>query len=170
MAIDALTLESTREPPQVRLPPVTRHHRWVSAITLLALFAVASGYATGNEVQANTQFDQTHASLVITERRLRAVLTELSTVRHQLDAVTVEVFLTAQTLAQDSSALDSAKAALASAQVDLSHQTTTIADLTTCLDGVQQAVNALAVADVTPAITALNAVSANCSRIVTADG
>ncbi len=75
------------------------------------------------------------------------MLAELATVRHDLSVVNGQVSAYTTALAQDTTQLKGVQAALANAQSDVSHQTSTIADLHTCLGGVEQALNALAVSD-----------------------
>ena len=53
---------------------------------------------------------------------------------------------------------------------DVSQQTTVISDLQTCLGGVQEALNALAVADQNLAIDILNSVAPDCSGAVASGG
>jgi hypothetical protein len=62
------------------------------------------------------------------------------------------------------------QAALANAQSDVSHQTSTIADLHTCLRGVEQALNALAVSDQNRAVGALDAVATSCTNAAASSG
>jgi hypothetical protein len=84
--------------------------------------------------------------------------------------VNSQVTVDSKALAQDTTQLQGVKQALVKAQVDVTSQTSTIGDLHTCLGGVEQALNALAVADQNHAIAALNAVSANCAKAVASDG
>jgi len=170
MALDALVVEHASE---VEDHPTRRRGRlrpWIGLIAGLALLGTAVGIVAHDEVRTNTQFDQTHRSLDISQGHLRTTLADLATVRQELDQVDVQLFLTDKALAQDAANLQSAQATLASARSDVSHQTTVITDLQTCLGGVQQALNALAVADQTRAISALNSVSASCHRVVSTDG
>lgn len=147
-----------------------RRMRWVVAALAIAVLAAGFGYLTGNEVQANTQFDQTHRSLDTTRHHIDTVLSDLATVRHELGVVNSQVAVDSKALAQDTTQLQGVEHALTSAQADVTSQTSTIGDLHTCLGGVEQALNALAVADQNHAIDALHAVTASCAKVVAADG
>jgi hypothetical protein len=170
MALDVLVIEEHPDAPDV--PTRRRSHRWgwIVLAVVLALFAAILGYVTGNEVQANTQFDQTHQSLDTTRHHIDAALASLATVRHELNVVNGQVGDDSAALAQDVSELKGARTALANAQANVVNQTSMISDLQTCLGGVQQALNALAVADLPQAIAALKSVSSSCSHAVAANG
>lgn len=149
------------------------HRRWVVvalALSSLALLVATFGYLTGNEIQANTEFDQTHRSLDVTEQHLDSVLTDLSTVDRELHTVKEQATADSAALAQDTSELQEVKKALTNAQANVTHQTSTIGDLNTCLSGVEQALNALAVADQNAAIGALNSVTTSCANAVASNG
>ena len=144
--------------------------RWVIAGLALAVLAATFGYLAGNEVQANTQFDQAHRSLDVTRGHIHSVLSQLTTVKRELAIVNNQVTAASTALAQDTSQLQGVKKALINAQTNVTNQTSTIGDLQTCLGGVEQALNALAVGDQGPAIAALNAVSTSCARAVASNG
>jgi hypothetical protein len=168
---DVVSVEpETRQPGPREIPRRRRRRRWGVALVALAAFAGALGYVVGNEVQANTQFDQTHHSLDVTRRHIEATLADLATVRRELDVVKDQVGAASTALAQDTAQLQGVEKALAGAQANVIHQTSTISDLNVCLGGVEQALNALAVADQAHAINALNAVAASCASAVTSDG
>ncbi|HEY1831201.1 MAG TPA: hypothetical protein VGG38_13260 [Acidimicrobiales bacterium] len=135
----------------------------------MAMFAGALGYVVRNEVQANTEFDQAHHGLHITQSHIDVAVADLATVRRGLSVVKGQVGAASTTLAQDTAQLERVQSALASAQANVTHQTSTIGDLKVCLGGVEQALNALAVGDQTHAIDALNAVSASCASAVASD-
>src|SRR5664279_2480211 len=166
MAIDALVFEYASEVEDHPRRPPRRLRLWIGLIAGLALLGTSVGAVAHDEVRTDTQFDQRHRSLDISQGHLRTTLTDLATVRQELDHVDVQVFLTDKALAQDAANLQSAQATLANARSDVSHQTTVISDLQTCLGGVQEALNALAVADQTRAIGALNSVSSSCHQVV----
>jgi hypothetical protein len=131
--------------------------------------AGAIGYFTANEVQANTQFDQAHHSLDVTQHNLDSVLAQLAAAQRNLAVRKSGVLGDSAALAKDTSELQGVEKALLSAQTNVTHQTSTIGDLTFCLGGVEQALNALAVADQSRAIASLNAVATGCSQAVTSD-
>jgi chromosome segregation ATPase len=170
MVTEVLAVERSPAPPVTSARPPPRRRKWVIAVAAFAGFAAAMGYVTGNEVQANTQFDQTHHALSVTRHRIDVVLAELATVRHDLSVVNGQVSAYTTALAQDTTQLKGVQAALANAQSDVSHQTSTIADLHTCLGGVEQALNALAVSDQNRAVGALDAVATSCTNAAASSG
>ncbi len=164
--------------------PPKRRRKWVIAALAFAVFAATLGYVTANELQANTDFDQTHSSLDVTRQHIDNVLADLVTVRHGLDVVngqlsadstalakeTSELQAARDTLAEHTSQLQAAQKSLAGAQTHVSDQTSTIGDLQACLEGVEQALNALAVHDQISAINALESVSSTCATAVASNG
>ena len=147
-----------------------RRRRWFPWIAGFVLVASALGYLVGNEVQANTQFDQAHHSLDAVRHGIAGVSLDLATVRRDLDVVNGQVAVGSSTLANDTAKLVGARDALATAQADVSRQTSAITSLHACLAGVEQALNALSLADQSSAINALNAVSASCASVVGGNG
>jgi hypothetical protein len=170
MALNALVLEHEPEVDDNRGRRNGRRLGWIALVAVLALFATALGFITSNEVQTNTRFDQTQRSLDSTQVSISAVLTNLGTVRQELQGVNVQVYLTAKALAQDAADLEAARTELTNAQSDVSHQTTMITNLQACLGGVQEALNALSVSDQAGAIDALNVVAPSCTGAVASDG
>jgi flagellin-like hook-associated protein FlgL len=171
MALDALIVEHASEVDDgSRRQRGRRCLRWIGLIAAVALFAAALGIITSNEVQTDRQFDHTNRSLDVTRAHIRSVLGNLGTVQNELQGVNVQVFLTSKALAQDAADLKLAQTELANAQSDVSHQTMVITDLRTCLGGVQEALNALSVADQARAIDALNSVTPSCNDVVALNG
>jgi septal ring factor EnvC (AmiA/AmiB activator) len=147
-----------------------RRRKWIIGALVLAVLAATSAYVTANEVQANTEFDQTHHSLDVTRQHLDTVLADLVTVQRELDVVNRQIGTDSTALAQDSVQLQTVQKALANSQRNITRQTSTIGDLHTCLGGVEQSSNALAVGDQKRAINALVAVSTSCTSSVASDG
>ncbi len=71
---------------------------------------------------------------------------------------------------QDTSQLQGAESALSAAQAHVAQQASLLTALHTCLGGVEQALNALAVGSQGKAAASLYAVSASCSTAVSASG
>jgi chromosome segregation ATPase len=170
MALDVLVADEHPGLPDLPRRRFARGRGWVLGVVLFAVFAALLGYITGNEVQANIQFDQTHQSLDTTRHQIDAALASLATVRHEFTLVNGQVGAASAALAQDASELKQAQTALANAQANVVNQTSMISDLQTCLGGVEQALNALAVADQPRAINALTSVSSSCSGAVASNG
>jgi septal ring factor EnvC (AmiA/AmiB activator) len=148
-----------------------RRHPFVALITVLILAGVAFGLVVHDEIRTNTQADRTHRALDVTRAHLRMVVANLTTVRHQVHVLAAQVSQVTQALAADEANLKVVQTELTNEESDVSHQTALIADLQTCLGGVQKALNALSVADQSRAIGSLNSVSSNCSdAAAVADG
>jgi hypothetical protein len=137
--------------------------RWIVVACVVAVLAVTLGYLVGNEIQANTQFDQAHRALDVTRQQITVATIDLTSVQRSLATVDGQVSVDSTTLADDVSKLDGAKSALSTAQADVARQASTETALHTCLGGVEQALNALSVGDQARAINALNAVATSCT-------
>jgi hypothetical protein len=170
VATDALAIERDLTGPEASGPPPLRRRKWMIGAIAFAGFASTLGYVTGNEVQANTQFDRAHHSLEVTRHHIEIAVVHLATVRQNLNVVDRQVSVDMTALAQDTAQLRGVQGALANAQSDVAHQTSTINDLHACLGGVEQALNALAVDDQKSAVAALNAESTNCANAVATSG
>src|SRR5665213_624009 len=105
MAIDALVAEEAPGVGPAPARPRTRWRLWIVLGVVVALVGTALGLVAGNEVATNTQFDRTHRSLTITQDHIATVVADLATVRTQLDAVNVQVFLVTKALAADEASL-----------------------------------------------------------------
>ena len=156
--------------PDGRGSRVGRLRKWILGIAVIATFSAALGYLVGNEVQADTQFDQAHHALDVTRGRVGVTSRDLAAVRHDLAVVDGQIAVGSTALAGDASKLAGARAALANAQVAVSRQSSAIADLHVCLGGVERALNALSLGDQHQAVDALIVVSATCARAVADNG
>jgi hypothetical protein len=143
---------------------------WAVPLALVALVAAAAGYLLHDAAQANHRYDWARVSLSTTRRHAAAVSQELAQARTELGLLTRRVGSDATALSQDASALQGARAALDAAQAHASQQATLLSSLHTCLGGVEQALNALAVANQPRAMLALNSVAQSCSAAVAASG
>lgn len=168
MVTDVLEAEKVTGVPDATL--ARRHSRWIFVALLFIVLAAALAYVTDNEVRANTQLDRTHATLALTEHHIDTVLANLATVRKELGVVNSQVGAAGTALAQDTAQLQGAQKALANAQANITQQRAMIGNLQTCLGGVEQASNALAVGDQNMAIDALDSVSTNCASAVASGG
>ena len=138
--------------------------KWVAAVVAAAAFGCALGYLVNDEVQANHRYDRSRASLEVTRRNVATVTEQLAVARRELALVTAQVGSDSTALAQDESQLQAAQSALSAALTHVSQQTARIGALHTCLGGVEQALNALAVNRQAKAILALRAVSTSCTE------
>lgn len=141
-----------------------RSAKWVGAVAAAAVFGCALGYLVNDEGSANDRYDRSRASLDVTRRNVATVSQELAVARRDLALVTAQVGSDSTALAQDQSQLQAARTALIAAQAHVSQQSSQIGSLHTCLGGVEQALNALAVNQKSNAIFALNAVESSCTQ------
>jgi hypothetical protein len=149
---------------------LTRRGRWTAGLVVGALVAAALGYLIDDEVQAHHQFDRAQTSLGVTRHQTSNVSAQLATLHRNLGLLTAQVGNDATALSQDASQLKGAQAALAAARAHVSQQSSQIASLTTCLGGVERALNALSVGRKARAIAALESVSASCSNAAASSG
>jgi hypothetical protein len=141
-----------------------RRAKWLGAVAAVAVFGCALGYLVHDEASANDRYDRSRASLDVTRRNVATVSHELAVARRQLALVNAQVGSDSTALAQDQSQLQAARTALIAAQAHVSRQSSQIGSLNTCLGGVEQALNALAVNQESNAIFALNAVASSCTQ------
>jgi uncharacterized protein HemX len=156
--------ESRPVPPGAR--PRAGRRRWMAVALLLLVAAAAIGVMAGNEVQANSRFDQAHRSLVATRAGTGVVDARLAAARADLATLDGQVSADSAVLAADTSTLDSALVELAESRESVANQSTAIGDLHTCLGGVEKALNALSLNDQAHAVAALQAVATACTAAV----
>ena len=120
MATDLLLADQISEVPELPKGLRPRRRTWIIGIVAFAAFAAVPGYLTGNEVQANTQFDQTHQFLDATRQRTAIVVTNLVKVRRELALVDGQVGSAKVALAQDALRVKSAQTALVNVQSHVS--------------------------------------------------
>ena len=153
-----------------RPPRWSRRGRWVLGLAACALFVAALGLLLADQVQARASYNRAHAALGVTQQRTRAVSGQLEELRRDLRVLKTQVGNDTTALSQDSSQLLGAKTSLSAAQTHVDQQASLITSLQSCLVGVEQALNELAVGDQGRAITALNAVSASCTAAEASSG
>jgi hypothetical protein len=155
-------------------PPVRRRKRrrtwWILWIAAGVLFAAAMGYLIRGQVQARDQYAQAQAALAVTLQRTHATGAQLNEVRRELSILKTQVGSDSTALSQDFSQLLGARTSLTAAKAHVTQQALLISSLKTCLAGVEQALNELAVGKRPGAIAALNSVSASCSAAEASSG
>jgi hypothetical protein len=160
-------LETGRRPPPAGRPePAHRLRslvRWSLALAATALFLWALGWLIDDQVRAHQSTDQAQAALSVTRYHTTAVRNQLAKLVHDVEVLATRVGSDTTAYGQDASQLKAAQSELAATQVDVSQQTFRIAALHTCLGGVEQSLNALAVGSQANAISALSSVSTSCS-------
>ena len=172
-AVTDLLLARPRPPaPPLVAPrtPASRRRRWAVGVVSFALLGAALGYLLSDASQANQRYDHDRHLLAQTRATTGIVSRELATARNDLQVVTQQVGDDTTALAQDTSQLQGARAALSAAQAHVLEQAALLNSLHTCLGGVEQALNALAVANQTKAADALQKVATPCSTAVNASG
>lgn len=174
-ALDAgglLQLDHRAPPPPEPTPrrQMSRRTRWIVWIAAAALFAAALGYLIPDQLQARDQYAQARTTLGVTERDTHTVSSQLDEGRRDLSILKTQVGSDTTALSQDTAQLLGARTSLAAAQSHVTQQASIISSLQTCLAGVEQALNALAVKSQATAIAALNAVSASCTKAEASSG
>ncbi len=135
-----------------------------------ALFAAALGFLLADQVQARDQYERTHTALGVTQQRTRTVSAQLQELSRGLSVLKTQVGSDTTALSQDSSQLLGAQTSLSAAQAHVTQQASLITSLQSCLVGVEQALNELAIGNRASAIAALNAVSASCTSAEASSG
>jgi hypothetical protein len=160
------------EPPRAisRLETVGRWRYWAIVFAVFAVFVTGLGLLVGNATMANADFEAAHSALNLTRQHTKDVLAQLALARRDLHIVAGEVAQATTARARDTAQLREIETALSNAQVTITTKGSAIDDLHSCLAGVEQSLNALAVGDQNSALGALNAASASCNSAVTTDG
>lgn len=143
--------------------PWSSRTRWVVGLLALTVFLTAVGFLVADIVHERRQLDRAKTELGVTRDRTTVVAAQLTELRHDVDLLTTQIGNDTTAFDQDSSQLKGVQAALALTQADVSQQSVLIADLHTCLSGVEEALNSLSVGNQAGAIADLNAVSSSCT-------
>jgi hypothetical protein len=168
-----LLLAQPRSPALESLPPpplAQRRRRWVAVVAGVALVAGCLGYLLTDAAQANDRYDRALRTLGTTRATTAVVAVDLAKARFDLRLVTQQVGNDTTALNQDTSQLQGAESALSAVQAHVSQQASLLTALHTCLGGVEQALNALAVGSQGKAAASLYSVSASCATAVNASG
>ncbi len=166
-------LETDRRPFAVEPPPrhrLSRRARWIVAVVTGALVAAALGWLVADQVRADDQFGRAQTSLGVTRQHTETVSAQLAELSRDLSVLETEVGNDTTALNQDAAQLLGAQTSLAAARAHVTQQASLIGSLKTCLGGVEQALNALAVDNQQQAIAALNAVSSQCTTAEASSG
>lgn len=166
-------LEVERRPFPADLPPrprLSRRMRRIVGFGAGALCAAALGYLIVDQAQARTQYGRAHTSLGLTQQWSRTVSTELREASRDLRVLKTQLGSDTTALSQDSSQLLGAQTSLSAAQAHVTQQASLITSLQSCMVGVEQALNELAVGNQTSAIAALNGVSTSCTAAEASSG
>jgi len=133
---------------------------------------VALGLGINSDMHTRSQLRQAQASLSSARSKLQLTLRSLSTdvkelkrTTGQRDTLQSELTTTSDELASAEASLSTSKAGLSAAQNSLASQGIDIAILNTCLAGVEQALNQIAVGDNTGAVNSISGVSTSCHAL-----
>jgi tRNA(Leu) C34 or U34 (ribose-2'-O)-methylase TrmL len=166
-----LELEGRPFPTEPSAPTrLTRRGRWCIGLGAAVLVLAALGYLIHDEVLTRAQYDTSHMSLGVTQQRTHTVSAQLQEVARDLSVLKTQVGSDTTALNQDSAQLLGAQTSLSAAQAHVTQQASLIGSLQTCLIGVEQALNELAVGNQGSAIAALNAVSTSCTAAEASSG
>jgi hypothetical protein len=139
-------------------------------VIAVALVAAAAGALLFDASRANDRYDRARHVLAVTRSSTDVVTRDLGVARTDLHLVRQQVGNDTTALSQDTSQLEGARAALSAAQAHVFDQASLLNSLHTCLGGVEQALNALAVGLPSKAADALKWVATPCSDAVKAGG
>jgi septal ring factor EnvC (AmiA/AmiB activator) len=162
-----------RPPSPVGQPGDPRRGRrapWALGITAVCVVAATLGFLVADQVAHRHQYDRTASSLESTRRHIARTASQLASLQRDLLALGNQIGSDTTALEQDQSQLKGAQSALGSVQSNVTQQASLITSLQTCLGGVEQALNALAVGNRAGAVTQLEAVSTSCSAAAAASG
>jgi len=142
------------------IPTVARHNRrsviFLAVAVVLAAALIGWGLHTrAQDAAATRRLQVARAGVHRTVGDLLVAEVDLSTTKAQRTKVT-------GTLATETSLLRTTESQLAGERTTLSAQGIDITDLTSCLSGVQEALNAIALDDVPDAVTSLEGVATQC--------
>jgi hypothetical protein len=166
-----LELEPRPFVPQSGRPPrLSRRAKWVLGLVAGALFAAALGSLVADQVHTRDQYSRRHTALGLTQQRTHSVSSQLQDVSRDLSVLKTQVGSDTTALSQDSSQLLGAQTSLSAAQAHVTQQASLITSLQSCLVGVEQALNELAIGNRASAIAALNAVSGSCTSAEASSG
>lgn len=127
------------------------------------LLASILGYLLDDQVVEHEHFDHASVALRSTRHRTAEVSRDLAELRHDITVLTAQVGRDSASWNQDEGQLKAAAAALAVTQADVSQQSSRVGPLHSCLGGVQQALNALAINNQMSAVAELNSVESSCA-------
>jgi hypothetical protein len=134
------------------------------------VLALALAYVISDQVQARDRYAQAQAALGVTLQRTHATGAQLDEVHRELSILKTQVGSDSTAFSQEFSQLLGAQTSLAAAKAHVTQQALLISSLKTCLAGVEQALNELAVGKQPGAIAALNSVSVSCSAAEASSG
>ncbi len=141
-------------------PPDRRLHRSLGVLALLGLLAAVAAIVIG--VTSQLAIADANGSLAVTRTNLHHAKKTLDGLRGQLTAMEAQSTAAGITLAGESAALAKDQAALARAQMDVVANGVNISALDSCLSGIEQTLNQIAVNDVAGATSTLGSVENTC--------
>lgn len=164
--------ELHRAPPPPHFEPSRRPRRrlWVVVVFSFVLLAAAVGALLLDASHADSRYDHARHALAMTRATTDVVSRDLAAARIDLHLVTQQVGSDTTALAQDTSQLEGAQSSLRAAQAHVFEQASLFNSLHSCLGGVEQALNALAIGNQSKAADALKWVATPCSTAVNASG
>jgi chromosome segregation ATPase len=140
-----------------------RRRRLVAAVVGLLAAASVLGLLAADLVGQRRHAAHLRASLAATGRTTAALSHELDGLDHQVTVLRTEVGNESTALQQATARLAGIRWALALTTASVTQQRSLATSLTACLDGVEQALNALAVGHRAQATAVLSGVAASCT-------
>jgi hypothetical protein len=132
---------------------------------LLAVYAIGALLLVSSVVAAcwlHAQLGRTNASLTSTRLELRRAIERVATARAELATVSTQSEVAGRTLGTESAQLAADQQQLTAAEANVHAKGVSIADLDTCLSGVERALNQISLGNQSAAATTLSSVSTSC--------
>jgi hypothetical protein len=141
----------------------TRGRRWwwrllvAYAVGLLVLVS-----AVGAAFELHSQLGRTNRSLTSTRAELRRTLEQVATTSGALASIAGQSTAAGQSLEMETAQLGADQQQLAAAEANIHANGVSIADLDTCLSGVERALNQISLGNKSGAAATLNGVASSC--------
>jgi hypothetical protein len=114
--------------------------------------------------ELHSQLGRTNRSLTSTRAELRRTLEQVATTGAALARITGQSTAAGQTLEMETAQLGTDQQQLAAAEANIHANGVSIADLDTCLSGVEKALNQISLGNKSGAVATLNGVASSCRK------
>ncbi|HVA04706.1 MAG TPA: family 43 glycosylhydrolase [Acidimicrobiales bacterium] len=137
----------------------------IAALALLTTGLLSDLHVRSELRQARSSLKATRSRLGITLKRLSSAEASLTSTTGERDTLQLALNNTSRELSAAEASLASTQGSLANANTGLAFQGIDITTLNTCLAGVEQALNQIAVGDQNGAVTSISAASSSCQTL-----
>jgi hypothetical protein len=153
-------LRSAPVAPPIPARPPRHRRRWLWVVYAVLIATLAASLA--DAVASHGRLSRTDAALQVEQAKVRQANASLLAVHRELLQADGLADNAAQVLARETAQLTSVRSQLAAAEADQFENGVSIAHLTACLSGVQQALNQISLGDTAGAAATINGVSSTC--------